>query len=80
MKKILNIPKFNNAQEERRFWEKLSLDKYFEVEDFEKVSFPNLKPSTRPNPSPATTPTNVNCASILALLTQIALAYIWRMC
>jgi predicted DNA binding CopG/RHH family protein len=48
MKKPLNIPKFKNEDEEREFWAKLNLDKHFDPSDFEQVSFPNLKPTTRP--------------------------------
>lgn len=47
MKKQLSIPKFKNEDEERRFWADLDLSKYFESSDFERVSFPNLKPTTR---------------------------------
>lgn len=47
MKKLLKIPKFKNEDEEREFWWKLDLSEYFEPEDFEPVSFPNLKPTTR---------------------------------
>lgn len=47
MKKQLNIPKFKNEDEEREFWVSLDLSKYFEPEDFERVSFPNLKPTSR---------------------------------
>lgn len=47
MKKKLNIPKFKNEDEEREFWWNLDLSEYFEHSDFEKVSFPNLKPTTR---------------------------------
>ena len=47
MKKQLNIPKFKNEDEERNFWAKLDLSEYFESSDFERVSFPNLKPTTR---------------------------------
>lgn len=47
MKKQLNIPKFKNEDEEREFWWKLDLSAYFEPSDFERVSFPNLKPTTR---------------------------------
>lgn len=46
MKKQLNIPKFKNEDEEREFWVSLDLSKYFEPEDFERVSFPNLKPTS----------------------------------
>lgn len=48
MKKPLNKPKFKNEDEEREWWAKLDLNKHFDPSDFEKVSFPNLKPSTRP--------------------------------
>ena len=47
MKKKLKIPKFKNEDEEREFWWKLNLSEYFEPSDFEEVSFPNLKPTTR---------------------------------
>ncbi len=48
MKKQLNIPKFKNEDEERKFWSKFELSDHFNSKDFERVSFPNLKPSTRP--------------------------------
>lgn len=48
MKKQLKIPKFKNEDQERDFWSKIDLSEYFEVSDFERVSFPNLKPSSRP--------------------------------
>lgn len=48
MKKKLNIPKFKNEKEESEFWAKLNLSEYFEPSDFEKASFPNLKPTTKP--------------------------------
>jgi predicted DNA binding CopG/RHH family protein len=47
MKKPLKIPKFKNEDEEREFWAKIDLSEYFEPKDFEPVSFPNLKPTTR---------------------------------
>ena len=47
MKKPLKIPKFKNEDDEREFWWKLDLSEYFEPSDFERVSFPNLKPTTR---------------------------------
>ena len=47
MKKKLVLPKFKNEDEEREFWWKLDLSEYFEPSDFERVSFPNLKPTTR---------------------------------
>ncbi|OGK26356.1 hypothetical protein A3D76_01475, partial [Candidatus Roizmanbacteria bacterium RIFCSPHIGHO2_02_FULL_37_9b] len=36
-----------NEDEERDFWSKIDLSEYFEPDDFEPVSFPNLKPTTR---------------------------------
>lgn len=47
MKKQLKIPKFKNEDEEAEFWANLDLSKYLEPSDFERVSFPNLKPTTR---------------------------------
>jgi len=47
MKKPLKLPKFKNEDEEREFWWKLDLTEYFEPSDFERVSFPNLKPTSR---------------------------------
>lgn len=48
MKKQLKLPKFKNEDEERKFWAKINLSDYFEPHDFEEISFPNLKPTTRP--------------------------------
>jgi predicted DNA binding CopG/RHH family protein len=47
MKKMIKIPKFKNEDEERDFWSRINLSDYLEPSDFKKVSFPNLKPSTR---------------------------------
>lgn len=47
MKKLLKLPKFKNEDEEREFWWSLDLSEYFEPSDFERVSFPNLKPTSR---------------------------------
>lgn len=47
MKKPLKIPKFKNEDEEREFWWNLDLSEYYEPSDFEPVSFPNLKPTSR---------------------------------
>ena len=47
MKKKLNLPKFKNEDEERKFWAKIDLSEYYEPNDLEPVSFPNLKPTTR---------------------------------
>ncbi|MBI2337916.1 BrnA antitoxin family protein [Candidatus Daviesbacteria bacterium] len=46
MKKKLILPKFKNEDEEREFWAKIDLSKYYEPSDLEEVSFPNLKPTT----------------------------------
>ena len=47
MKKVIKLPKFKNENEERKFWNKVDLSEYFEPDDFESVSFPNLKPTSR---------------------------------
>ncbi|MBI4008720.1 BrnA antitoxin family protein [Candidatus Roizmanbacteria bacterium] len=47
MKKKLVLPKFKNEDEEREFWWNIDLSEYFEPDDFEEVSFPNLKPTSR---------------------------------
>ena len=47
MKKNLDIPKFKSEDEEREFWSSVKINDYFEPSDFESVSFPNLKPSSR---------------------------------
>ena len=47
MKKQLKIPKFKNEDEEADFWTNLDLSEYLEPSDFERVSFPNLKPTSR---------------------------------
>ena len=48
MKKPLKLPKFKNEDEEREFWAKVDLSEYFEAGDFVRVSFPNLKPTSKP--------------------------------
>jgi len=48
MKKKLKVPKFKNEDEEREFWVKIDLSDYYEASDFERTSFPNLKPTSRP--------------------------------
>ena len=47
MLKKLKLPKFKNEDEEREFWAKINLADYYEPSDFVRVSFPNLKPTTR---------------------------------
>lgn len=48
MKKQLKIPKFKSEKAERRFWSKLDLSEFFDSSDFDRASFPDLKPTTRP--------------------------------
>ena len=48
MKKPLNLPDFKNEDEERDFWANINLADYYEPSDARAVSFPNLKPTTRP--------------------------------
>ncbi|MBI4065486.1 BrnA antitoxin family protein [Candidatus Gottesmanbacteria bacterium] len=47
MKKPFKLPKFINEDEEREFWNGLDLSEYYEPADFDRVSFPNLKPTSR---------------------------------
>ena len=47
MKKELKVPKFKNEDEERQFWWNIDLSEYYDPSDFEEVSFPNLKPTSR---------------------------------
>ena len=48
MKKPLRLPEFKSEDEEREFWANLDLSEYYEASDLERVSFPNLKPTSRP--------------------------------
>ena len=48
MKKKLKVSKSKNEDEERKFWRKVDLSKHFEPSGFERVSFPNLKPTSSP--------------------------------
>lgn len=47
MKRPLKLPKFKNEDEEREFWAKINLADYYKPSDAKRVSFPNLKPTTR---------------------------------
>ncbi len=47
MKKLLKLPKFKNEDEEAEFWANIDLSEYYEPSDMERVSFPNLKPTTQ---------------------------------
>lgn len=44
--KKLKVPKFKNEAQERAFWAKVDLSKYFDARDFKDVTFPNLKPTS----------------------------------
>ncbi len=46
-RKQTEIPEFENEDEERDFWATIDLSEYLEPSDFERASFPNLKPTTR---------------------------------
>jgi predicted DNA binding CopG/RHH family protein len=46
--KKLKIPHFKSEDQERNFWSHIDLADYFESADFKSVSFPNLKPSSKP--------------------------------
>jgi len=46
MKNAIKIPVFKNEDQEREYWSKISLADYFSSSDFEKVSYPNLKPTS----------------------------------
>lgn len=48
MKKQLKVPKFKNEDQERDFWDALDFTEYFDPSDFQRVSFPNLKPTSTP--------------------------------
>ena len=48
MKSKLKIPKFQTEEKEREYWAKMDLTQYFNSQDWETVSFPNLKPTSRP--------------------------------
>lgn len=46
-KKLKKIPKFKNENKEFEFWSKNSVTDYFDIKKVKKVSFPNLKPTTK---------------------------------
>lgn len=46
MKKLKQIPKFKDEDEERDFWATADTSEYFDWSKAEEVVFPNLKPST----------------------------------
>jgi len=47
MKKKKHIPKFNDEDEERAFWSEHDSTEYVDWSKAKRVTFPNLKPSTR---------------------------------
>ena len=47
MNKNRKIPKFKTEAEERKFWETNNSEDYVDWEKAERVSMPNLKPSTK---------------------------------
>ncbi len=47
MKKEIELPSFENEDEERVFWADVDLSDHFAPADLETVSFPNLKPTSR---------------------------------
>lgn len=46
-KKQFQLPKLKNEADEREFWSAVDLTDFFEAGDFQPVSFPNLKPTSR---------------------------------
>ena len=47
MKKLKNIPKFKNEQEEREFWTNNDSTEFIDWKKSNLVSFPKLRPSTK---------------------------------
>lgn len=47
MKRKIKVPRFKNENHERKFWSRVNLAEHFEPADFESISLPNLKPSSR---------------------------------
>lgn len=47
MTQKFKMPKFKGEDQEREFWSKVDLSKYFEAGDFKPVSFGDLKPTSR---------------------------------
>ena len=46
MKKLKEIPKFENEEQEREFWAKENSTEFVDWENAESVVLPNLKPTT----------------------------------
>ncbi|MCD4774058.1 MAG: BrnA antitoxin family protein [Bacteroidales bacterium] len=47
MSNLKKIPKFNNEDEERKFWKNQDSSEFVDWKKSEKIIFPNLKPSTK---------------------------------
>ena len=47
-KKLKNIPKFKNEDQERDFWAKADSSQYFDFDTAELAAFPNLKLTRQP--------------------------------
>ena len=47
MKELKKIPKFKNEDEEREFWASSDSTDYINWEKSKRITFPNLKPSTK---------------------------------
>ena len=47
MRRLKRIPKFASEDAERKFWAKHEVSDYFDSSNAGKVSFPNLKPTSR---------------------------------
>lgn len=47
MKKLKPIPRFKNEDEEDEFWSTHDSTEYFDWSKAKRVTFPNLKPSTK---------------------------------
>jgi len=47
-KKLKPIPKFNSEKEEREFWQRVDSTEYVDYSTARRVSFPNLKLTSRP--------------------------------
>ena len=46
--KLKIIPKFKSEKEERNFWQRVDSTEYIDYSKIEKISFPNLKLTSKP--------------------------------
>ena len=46
--KLKRIPKFKSEKKERKFWQRVDSTEYIDYSKIEKVSFPNLKLTSKP--------------------------------